>query len=97
MRPRLLPEFPVYASAWIDGQEQVTAGIADAIAPDADRTPAAVVGRRSNAAPPPGVIEHYRGRVRAQMEMTGAKRGLIVFATTGAVAPAEQGAAEEAA
>jgi ATP-dependent helicase/nuclease subunit A len=97
LRPRLMPEFPVYSSAWTEGQEVVTAGIADAIALGADGAPVAVVDWKSDVAPAPRVIEHYRGQVRAYLEMTGVERGLIVFATTGVVVPVTRRGAVEAA
>jgi exodeoxyribonuclease-5 len=33
------------------------------------------------------MIDHYRGQVRAYLDMTGTERGLIVLATTGVVVP----------
>jgi exodeoxyribonuclease-5 len=97
LRPRLLPEFPVYASAWREGKEEVTVGIADAIAFGADGRPIAVVDWKSNVAPTPGMIEHYRGQVRAYLAMMGVERGLIVFATTGVVVTVARAEAVEAA
>jgi hypothetical protein len=51
---------------------------------------------KSDVAPTPRVIEHYRGQVRAYLEMTGVGRGLIVFATTGVVVPVTRAGTVEA-
>lgn len=44
-----------------------------------------IVDWKSDVAPKPATIEHYRAQVRAYLAMTGAKRGLIVMMTTGQV------------
>jgi ATP-dependent exoDNAse (exonuclease V) beta subunit len=85
LRPCLLPEFPVYAWTQSAEQEEVTAGIVDAIAFGTGGAPIAVVDWKSDVAPSPGILEHYRGQVRAYLDMTGTERGLIVFATSGQV------------
>ena len=83
LRPRLVPEFPVYAAADSDAHEEAAAGIVDAIAFGADGAPEAVVDWKSDIDPAPETIEHYRAQVGAYLEMTGAGRGLVVFMTTG--------------
>ena len=87
LRPGLLPEFPVYASTLTEEQEEATAGIADAIAFGADGAPQVVVDWKSDVAPAPETIEHYRAQVRAYLDITETERGLIVLATTGVIIP----------
>ena len=85
LRPRLLPEFPVYASIVTNGQEEAASGIADAIALGHDGTPEVVVDWKSDVNPTPKMLEHYRSQVRAYVDMTGAEYGLIVCVTHGTV------------
>jgi ATP-dependent exoDNAse (exonuclease V) beta subunit len=87
LRPGLLAEFPVYAAQAVDGVETATAGIADALTLTAEGRPAVVVDWKSDVAPAPGTLDHYRAQVRAYLDMTGAERGLIVLMTSGAVIP----------
>ncbi len=89
LRPNLLPEFPVYASTLTEGQEEATAGIADAIAFGPDGSPQVIVDWKSDVAPSPDVLDHYRAQVHAYLDMTKAKLGLIVLMTTGTVIPVE--------
>ena len=83
LRPRLLPEFTVYASTDADPHEEAAAGIVDAIAFGADGKPEVVIDWKSDVAPAPETVEHYRAQVHAYLEMTGAGRGLVVFMTSG--------------
>ena len=85
LRPGLVPEFPVYASTETDSQEVAMSGIVDAIAFDADGAPEVVIDWKSDVDPTPETLDHYRGQVRAYLDMTGAERGLVVSVTTGAV------------
>jgi exodeoxyribonuclease-5 len=85
VRPRLLPEFSVYASADGDKVEEVTAGIADAIGVAADGTLEAVIDWKSDVRPTAEAVEHYRAQVRNYLAATDAKRGMLVFVTSGAV------------
>jgi ATP-dependent exoDNAse (exonuclease V) beta subunit len=87
LRPELLAEFPVYAAQATDGVETATVGIADALTLTAEGRPAAVVDWKSDVAPKPGTLDHYRAQVRAYLDMTGAERGLIVLMTSGTVIP----------
>lgn len=87
MRPDLLAEFPVYAAQAIDGVETATAGIADALTLTAEGRPAVVVDWKSDVAPAPGTLDHYRAQVRTYLDVTGAERGLIVLMTSGVVIP----------
>ena len=85
LRPGLLAEFPVYSAKMLDGAEAATVGIADALTIAPDGRPSVVVDWKSDVAPDPKTLEHYRAQVRAYLDMTGADRGLIVLMTTGAV------------
>jgi len=87
LRPRLKPEFPVYASRKEDMIEEVTAGIADAIAFDSRGAPEVVIDWKSDVDPSPETLERYRNQVRAYLDVTGARRGLVVAMTSGEVIP----------
>jgi exodeoxyribonuclease-5 len=90
LRPRLLAEVPVYASVSTAEEEEATAGFADAIAFRADGGPHVVVDWKTDVAPTPETLEHYRAQVRAYLNMTETERGLIVFATSGIVVPVHE-------
>ena len=85
LRPVLMPEFPVYASVMTDGEEEATAGVADAIAFDPGGKPQVVVDWKSDVAPEPSSIRHYRQQIGDYRKQTKAKRALLVFMTTGQV------------
>jgi len=86
LRPRLLPEYPVYASTFEQpAEEQATIGIADAIAFDANGRPEVVIDWKSDVKPDAKTLEHYVKQVRAYLDMTQTERGLIVMATSGEV------------
>lgn len=81
LRPALLAEFPVYALRQEDAGLVATAGIADALTIDAAGQPAVIVDWKSDVAPAPQTLDHYRAQVRAYLDMTGAVQGLIVLMT----------------
>jgi exodeoxyribonuclease-5 len=85
LRADLLPEFSVYALREDDAGLVATAGVADALTTDGDGRPVVVVDWKSDVAPDPATVEHYRAQVRAYLAMTGAERGLIVMMTSGRV------------
>ena len=87
LRPGLVPEFAVYAATDTGAHEEAAAGIVDAIAFGADGKPEVVIDWKSDVAPSPETVAHYRAQVHAYLEMTGAARGLVVFMTSGAVDP----------
>jgi exodeoxyribonuclease-5 len=87
LRPRLLAEFPVYAAQVSCAVETATAGIADAVTLTVEGRPGVVVDWKSDVAPSPATLDHYRAQVRAYLDMTGAERGLIVLMTAGVVLP----------
>ena len=90
LRPTLMPEIPVYASTTLQDHEEATAGIADAVALSPDGKPLVVIDWKSDVAPTPEMLEHYRSQVRAYLDITDAERGLIVLATSGRVIPVER-------
>jgi len=84
LRPRLLPEFRVYAAS-VEGQTtSLTAGIADAVAYEGGRIQT-VVDWKSDVNPTSADIEIYRSQVRDYLTATGAFLGLIVFVTSGRI------------
>ena len=85
MRPRLIPEFPVYSVALEGRDERVTAGIVDAIALGADGAIDTVIDWKSDVAPTPEIVEKYRDQVQAYLDALAISRGLVVFVTTGQV------------
>ncbi len=84
LRPKLLPEFPVYASAVVDQTASLTACIADAVAIEAGWIET-VIDWNSDVNPTAADIEMYRGQVRDYLTATGAGLGLIVFVTSGRI------------
>ncbi|QOT76582.1 UvrD-helicase domain-containing protein [Cupriavidus basilensis] len=87
LRPGLAPELPVYASVVVENLESATIGIADAVSFAADGTPEVIIDWKSDVRPDPGILDHYRAQVRSYLDMTGARRGLIVLVTSGVVIP----------
>ena len=90
LRPRLVPEFPVYRSAMTDDCEEAAFGIVDAIAFDANGAPEVVIDWKSDVDPAPETLEHYRAQVGAYLDLTGANRGLIVSLTSGSIVHVER-------
>jgi exodeoxyribonuclease-5 len=91
LRPGLVPELPVYASALTDEVEQATAGIVDAISFGADGMPEVVIDWKTDVAPTPETLEHYRLQVGAYLYVAKAERGLIILVTSGMVMPVARG------
>jgi exodeoxyribonuclease-5 len=85
LRPGLLPELPIANCGTIDGVEQATAGVGDAIYLNLEGRPEVVVDWKSDVAPAPAAIEGYKDQVRQYLASTGATRGLVVFATEGRI------------
>ena len=85
LRPGLLPEFPLYSSTATKAHEEVTTGIADAIALGSDGAPRAVIDWKSDVELAPEAIQHYGAQMRAYLDATGAERGLVVAVTSGTV------------
>ena len=87
LRPRLVPEVPVYSADSAGAEERVTTGVADAVAFGVDGAPEVVIDWKSDVAPAPETLQHYRSQVRAYLDATEAERGLVVMMTDGAVIP----------
>jgi exodeoxyribonuclease-5 len=85
LRPRLLPEFRVYAGVQAGQKISLTAGIADAVVSDEEGRVEAVIDWKSDVDPTPDQIEIYRGQVRDYLAATGAQLGLVVFLTSNLV------------
>lgn len=85
VRGRLMPEVPVLASAMRDGLEEITFGVADAVAFDNQGRPELVIDWKSDVAPTQATIADYRDQVRSYLDATGTKVGLIVFLSSGSV------------
>ena len=85
LKPRLVPEFSVYGSTEIDTHEKAMSDIVVAIAFDADGAPEAVIDWKRDVDPSPETLDHYFDQIRAYLEMTGAKLGLIVAVTSGTI------------
>ena len=85
LRPRMLPELPVYAATVEDKTMTLTAGIADAVVANATGDVEAVVDWKSDVDPVPAQVEVYRHQVGDYMAATGARLGLIVFMTSGRI------------
>ena len=82
LRPRLQPEFWVYAESDAERTLSLTAGVADAVALDEAGRIKVVIDWKSDVDPAPGVVEQYRAQVRDYLAATGAQFGLIVFMTS---------------
>jgi ATP-dependent exoDNAse (exonuclease V) beta subunit len=85
LRPALQAEFPVYGIRADGDGESATAGVADALTLSAIGVPDVVVDWKSDVNPSATIIDHYRAQVRAYLDITGARAGLIVLMTTGTV------------
>ena len=85
LRPRLVPEFRVYASIIEDCTASLTAGIADAVAVDKTGHIDVVVDWKSDVNPGAEQIAMYRGQIRDYLQSTVAKTGLIVFLSSGRI------------
>ena len=85
LRPRLVPEVPVYSTDSAGAEERVTAGVADAVAFGSDGTPEVVIDWKSDVDPTPATLQHYCSQVRAYLDASDAARGLVVMMTSGVV------------
>lgn len=85
LRPRLLPEFRVYAGTIEHRVASLTAGIADAVAVDETGRIDVVVDWKSDVKPGNEQVELYRGQILDYVRATGAPRGLLVFVSSGRV------------
>jgi exodeoxyribonuclease-5 len=83
LRPRLLPELPIFGHQDVGGNEVLISGIADAVAADDTGRTEAVVDWKSDVDASPKMIEHYRRQIDDYRKRTGAKRAIIVMMTSG--------------
>jgi len=79
---RLLAEVAVSGAEHDDstGGEVIWSGIADAVAVDSEGRPEVVLDWKSDRAPTPETLAHYREQVRAYLRLTGAREGIVVLA-----------------
>ena len=85
IRDRLVPECWVADSTMVDDIEQVTLGVADAVELEPDGRLKSVIDWKSDVDPTAATVAHYRAQVSAYLQATGAKEGMIVFLTSGAI------------
>ena len=91
LRPRLAPEFAVYAAADMGaarrggGRHRRRHRLRTP-----DGAPEVVIDWKSDVDPAPETVEHYRAQLRTYLEMTGADRGLIVSLTSGSIVHVER-------
>ena len=89
LRPALRAELPLHYSRQTDEGEEVTSGIADAIAFSPEGKPEAVVDWKSDVNPKPNDEKKHRAQVKQYLKMSGIKHGLVVYATSGRVLSVE--------
>ena len=85
LRPRLVPEFRVYASTIEGCAATLTAGIADAVAIDEEGRIDVVVDWKSDVNPGVKQIAMYRQQVRDYLQSTAAPIGLVVLLSSGRI------------
>lgn len=85
LRPRLEPEFWIYAGMESDNLITLTAGIADAVVLGGSGDLEIVIDWKSDINPGASVVEQYRAQVHDYLSATGAATGLIVFMTSGRI------------
>ena len=85
LRPRLVPEFRVYASTIEGCAATLTAGIADAVAIDEEGRIDVVVDWKSDVNPGIKQIAMYRQQVRDYLQSTAAPIGLVVLLSSGRI------------
>jgi hypothetical protein len=85
LRPRLIPELPLFGKEALEGREILLSGQVDAIAFDDAGAIDAVVDWKSDVDPDASSVGHYRQQIADYRKQTRAKRALLVFMTTGQV------------
>ena len=85
LRAELLSEFPVYALQGEHTELVATAGVADALTLTSEGRPDVVIDWKSDVNPDSNTVDHYRAQVRAYLDMTGARHGMIVLMTSATV------------
>jgi ATP-dependent exoDNAse (exonuclease V) beta subunit len=89
VRGDLIAELDVYGHSSSDGAMDLVAGVADAVAVNANGEPYLVIDWKSDVDPQDSTVSSYREQVIDYLTMIGARRGLLVFLTTGRVVEVE--------
>jgi ATP-dependent exoDNAse (exonuclease V) beta subunit len=84
LRPRLVPELPVYALVPDQTRPTALAGRVDAVAIENDRA-AVVLDWKSDIAPTEGEIRVHAGQLQDYLHAIGAPRAALVYMTSGEV------------
>jgi ATP-dependent exoDNAse (exonuclease V) beta subunit len=84
LRPRLVPEWPVYAMLGNAVTPTALAGRIDAILLD-DEKPSVVLDWKSDVAPTDEEVKIHAGQLQDYLRATGASRGALVYMTPGVV------------
>jgi exodeoxyribonuclease-5 len=85
LRPRLLPEMTVFSAEICANAMTYIGGIVDALVLGEDGAIDVVIDWKSDVDPSLSQVELYRAQVRDYLAATGAKEGLLVFATSGRI------------
>jgi len=85
LRPHLEPEYNVYGALHAGPEEIITAGVADAVSFAVNGQPDVVIDWKSDVDPSAATLLHYQAQVGNYLAVTGARRGLVVLATSGQV------------
>jgi hypothetical protein len=80
-----LPEITVFSAETDSERTTYVGGIVDALALGQDGSVDVVIDWKSDVDPSVSQVEVYRTQVRDYLTATGAKEGLLVFATTGGI------------
>lgn len=83
LRPYLQAELSVFGHSPAPDAETITVGVVDAMAHFPDGREPVVVDWKSDVAPTRRTLEHYERQLRAYLEATGARCGILVLATSG--------------
>ena len=79
LRPRLVPEVAMHASAGGDPHLALTAGVADAVVFDESGRIELVLDWKSDVRPTPRTVDSYRRQMHDYLRATRARTGLLVF------------------
>jgi hypothetical protein len=83
VRGDLIAELDLYRHSASGGALNLAAGVADAVAVNARGEPYLVIDWKSDVDPQDSTVSSYREQVIDYLTMIGARRGLLVFLTTG--------------
>ena len=79
LRPRLVPEVAIHASAGSDRNLALIAGVADAVVLDESGRIELVLDWKSDVRPTPGTVDSYCRQMHDYLRATGARTALLVF------------------